>query len=61
MRNTEKQADQILEAITAFGAYIVEDRKIEDLSLELCEEIAKHALQNLSKVMEAYELGKAGA
>jgi hypothetical protein len=61
MKNLENQADQILEAITDFAGYIVEDRKIQDLSVELCEEIAKHALQNLSKVMEAYELGKARA
>jgi len=61
MKKYEEQADQILDAIASFGAYIVEDRKVTDLSLELCEEIAKHALQNLSKVMEAYELGKAGA
>jgi hypothetical protein len=58
MRNTE---NAILEAITLFAEYVVADRKVENVTLAQCEEIARHALTNLDKVIAAYELGKAGA
>lgn len=58
MQNTE---NQILEAISLFAEYVVADRNITNPTLAQCEEIARHALTNLNKVMAAYELGKAGA
>ena len=58
MQNTE---NTILEAISLFAEYVVADRNIANPTIAQCEEIARHALTNLDKIMAAYELGKAGA
>jgi hypothetical protein len=61
MKNAENTLNEMLEAISLFAEFVVADRNIENVTLAQCEEIAKHALTNLDKVMAAYELGKAGA
>ena len=44
-------------AIEAFAQFIIADRKIENPTIEQCNEIAAHAIRNLAQIVEAYEKG----
>jgi len=39
--------------IENFAEYVIESRNIKNVSLDQCEQIAKHALKNLPKLIEA--------
>jgi len=61
MTNAENILNEMLEAISLFAEYVVADRKIGNVTLAQCEEIAKHALTNLDQILTATQAAKVGA